>query len=343
MFHQRTLLSAAAGIVLFAAAVGTPAQDRQQQSPGANPLVTANPSGWLQTSTPNGSIDIGNPFFHSFGPNGRSCNSCHRQAQGWSITPDELRQRFSKTDGNDPIFSLVDGAVSPLADVSSVYARRIAYAMLLSRGLIRVGMPMPANAEFGLSRVDDPYGYASARDLSLFRRPLPSTNLIWLTAVMWDGRETAAPFKPPMDAGINHEDIIESLASQARDAILGHEQAGAAPSAAVIDQIVNFELHLFTAQLVDHDAGKLNADSGMGGANILAQQRFWIGINDTLGGDPTGDAFDAKAMRLFDEWNVPVPSSVTTVVSARAHPSPVASSSSTRCRSRSGASTGSTT
>src|SRR3546814_1119984 len=70
---------------------------------------------------------------------------------------------------------------------------------------------------------------------------------------------------PPMDAGIHHEDIIESLASQARDAILGHEQAGAAPDAAVIDQIVNFELHLSTAQLVDRDAGKLNADSGMGG------------------------------------------------------------------------------
>ena len=43
----------------------------------------------------------------------------------------------------------------------------------------------------------------------------------------------------------------------------------------------------------------------MGGANILAQQRFWIGINDTLGNDPTGDVFDEKAMRLFDEWNDP--------------------------------------
>jgi hypothetical protein len=306
MFHQRTFVSVAAGLVLLATVVGTPAQDRRHQpSPAANTLVTANPSGWLQTSTPSGSIDTANPFFQSFGPNGRSCDSCHRQAQGWSITPDELRQRFASTNGNDPIFRLVDGAVSPRADVSSLYARRIAYSMLLKRGLIRVGMPMPANAEFRLTRVDDPYGYASASDLSLFRRPLPSTNLIWLTAVMWDGRETVAPFKPPMDAGINHENIIESLASQARDAILGHEQAAVAPDASVIDRIVDFELHLFTAQLIDRDAGKLNAEDGMGGASILAQQRFWIGINDTLGGDPTGDAFDEKAMRLFDEWNVP--------------------------------------
>ena len=116
MFHQRTFVSVAAGLVLLATVVGTPAQDRRHQpSPAANTLVTANPSGWQQTSTPSGSIDTANPFFQSFGPNGRSCDSCHRQAQGWSITPDELRQRFASTNGNDPIFRLVDGAVSGLA------------------------------------------------------------------------------------------------------------------------------------------------------------------------------------------------------------------------------------
>lgn len=301
----RQRLTAAAVVLLLAGAGVTPAQAANSQSPHASPLITTDPSGTLQTHAPGDSIDNSNPFFQSFGTNGRSCDSCHRQAQGWSITPDELRQRFTRTNGNDPIFALVDGAVSPLADVSSVYARRNAYAMLLSRGLIRVGMPLPAHAEFRLTKVDDPYGYASARELSLFRRPLPSTNLIWLTAVMWDGRETAAPFKPPMDAGINHEDLLESLATQARDAIVGHEQAGAAPSAAIIDQIVDFESHLFTAQLADQDAGRLNNDNGMGGANILAQQRFWIGINDTLGNDPTGESFDEKSMRLFDDWNDP--------------------------------------
>jgi cytochrome c peroxidase len=301
----RQRLTAAAVILLLAGASVTPAQAANSQSPHASPLITTDPSGTLQTNAPGGSIDTNNAFFKGFGTNGRSCDSCHRQAQGWSITPDELRQRFTATNGNDPIFALVDGAVSPLADVSSVYARRNAYAMLLSRGLIRVGMPLPANAEFRLSKVDDPYGYASARELSLFRRPLPSTNLIWLTAVMWDGRETAAPFKPPMEAGIDREDLLESLASQARDAIVGHEQAGAAPSAAIIDQIVAFESHLFTAQLSDHDAGQLNNSNGMGGANILAQQRFWIGINDVLGNDPTAEPFDENTMRLFDDWNDP--------------------------------------
>ena len=53
------------------------------------------------------------------------------------------------------------------------------------------------------------------------------------------------------------------------------------------------------------DAGQLNNDNGMGGANIAAQQRFWVGINDTLGNAPTGDAFDEKSMRLFDGWDNP--------------------------------------
>jgi cytochrome c peroxidase len=302
-FTARQRLAATLVALLLAGAAQAQQVDRQPSQ--ANPLTTADPSGWLQTNTSSGRIDSGNPFFQSFGPNGRSCDSCHRQAQGWTISPDELRQRFDRTNGTDPVFALVDGAVSPVADVSSVYARRNAYAMLLSRGLLRVGMPVPANAEFRLSKVDDPYGYASARELSLFRRPLPSTNLIWLTAVMWDGRETFAPFKPPMDAGIDLENLRVSLASQARHAILGHEQATSAPDDAVIGQIVDFEMHLFTAQVDDNAAGRLNDDSAMGGANILAQQRFWIGINDTLGNDPTGDAFDEKAMRLFDDWNDP--------------------------------------
>jgi hypothetical protein len=301
----RQRMAATLVTLLLAGAGATHAQQADRRPSHANPLTTADPSGWLQTSAPSGRIDSGNPFFQSFGSNGRSCNSCHRQAQGWTVSPDELRQRFARTNGTDPVFALVDGAVSPVADVSNVYARRSAYAMLLSRGLIRVGMPMPANAEFRLTKVDDPYGYASARELSLFRRPLPATNLIWLTAVMWDGRETFSPFKPPMDAGIDLENLRVSLASQARHAILGHEQAAAAPSDAVIAQIVDFEMHMVTAQVDDNGAGQLNSDNAMGGANILAQQRFWVGINDTLGNDPTGDAFDEKAMRLFDDWNDP--------------------------------------
>jgi cytochrome c peroxidase len=66
--------------------------------------------------------------------------------------------------------------------------------MLLTKGLIRVGIAIPADAEFELYAVRDPYGYAghnlNGDELSLFRRPLPATNLAFLSAVMRDGRET---------------------------------------------------------------------------------------------------------------------------------------------------------
>ncbi len=292
---------AATTILLLAVAAGGSAQQAALPSV-ADGLVTRDPSGWLQTSTPTGRIDKGNPFFQSLGSNGRSCSSCHRQAEGWSISAAEVQRRFVMTRGTDAIFRLVDGANSPLADVSTLAAREAAYSMLLDHGVIRVSLPIPANAEFRLTAVDDPYGYASARALSLFRRPLPATNLIWDTAVMWDGRETYVPFQPPMDAGIDAGDVRLSLASQARDAVLGHEQAKLAPGQAVLDQIVAFESRLVTAQFYDDRAGRLNDANAMGGADILAQEKFWVGINDPLGGDPTLDPFDPKVMRLFDHW-----------------------------------------
>jgi hypothetical protein len=300
--HRRP--AAAALILALAVSGGSAAQSLRLPHPqGPGSLITPDPSGSLQTSTPSGRIDTSNPFFKSLGSNGRTCDSCHRQAEGWTITPAEIQRRFNATNGLDPIFALVDGADSPLADVSTLAARESAFSMLLNRGVIRVGLPMPANAEFTLAAVDDPYGYASAAQLSLFRRPLPATNLIWDSAVMWDGRETFAPFKPPMDQGLDFEDIRSSLASQALHAILGHEQAATTPDQATLDAIVDFESHLVTAQLSDHRAGMLDDRGGMGGPNFLVQQRFWIGINDPLGNDPTLEPFDPKVMRLFDNWN----------------------------------------
>ncbi|MDQ6639191.1 MAG: hypothetical protein M3Z15_05945, partial [Pseudomonadota bacterium] len=142
------------------------------------------------TISTNGFIDRRNPFFRELGANGRACITCHQPQEGWTVTPKGLRDRFDRTHGTDPVFRLNDGANSPLADVSTPHAREKAYSMLLSKGLIRVGIGIPAGAEFELAKADDPYGFASAAELSLFRRPLASTNLRFLSTVMWDGRET---------------------------------------------------------------------------------------------------------------------------------------------------------
>src|SRR3954469_8293629 len=178
---------------------------------GPNMFGYSNSTGINRTFNPRGAIDLGNPFVQSLGTNGRACGTCHDPADGWTVVPSHIQARFENTDGEDPIFRTNDGSNSPNADVSTPAARRNAYSMLLSKGLIRVGIGVPANAEFDLIAVDDPYGHASAAELSLFRRPLPSTNLNFLSAVMWDGRETLAG-----------QSVHFDLSDQANGATLGH-------------------------------------------------------------------------------------------------------------------------
>jgi cytochrome c peroxidase len=134
-----------------------------------------NPSGLHATFSTSGSIDLRNEFFQNLGTNGRNCGTCHRAEEGWTITPAGVQARFTRTKGTDPIFRTNDGSNSPNADVSTVKARRAAYSMLLTKGLIRVGIGIPNDAEFELIAVDDPYEFASAAELSLsvgrFLRP----------------------------------------------------------------------------------------------------------------------------------------------------------------------------
>ena len=59
--------------------------------------------------------------------------------------------------------------------------------------MIRIDMEVPAQAEFLIESVDDPHDCgAPLAGASMFRRPLPTTNLGFLSPVMWDGRHTIA-------------------------------------------------------------------------------------------------------------------------------------------------------
>ena len=285
--------------LLFACAIAGAAHAADH---GHDPLTTADATGLLRTFTASGKLDKTGAFFQSLGSNGRSCDSCHKLENAWSISPSSLQQRFSSSNGTDPVFRPVDGANSPLADVSTQQAKRKAYSMLLNKGVIRIGRPIPANAEFTLQAVDDPYQFASATELSLFRRPLPSTNLRFITGAMWDGRETHKPFLPPMDAGANEDDLFESLHSQAIDAVTAHAQGTVALTEDQIKQIIDFEMSLTTAQVYDNKVGDLNTDDALGGPRALANQQFYVGLNDVLGADPAGAAFEPVAMKLFDAW-----------------------------------------
>ena len=294
------------GLVMMVAAswcAPTPAARGQH----GGPIDTSNPAGVLRSRTLDGSpLDGTNPFFQSLGANGRSCSSCHVPSAGWAITPVEVQQRFVRTAGLDPIFRLVDGANSPRANVATVAARSAAYSMLRTKGLIRIGLPIPAGAEFDLVAVDDPYRYASAAELSLFRRPMPTTNLRFLTGVMWDARESFAPLgTTPILATAtpdqNARALLADLEHQANSATTGHAQG------MDIDQptraaIAAFELNHVTAQAVDQGAGALTARGGRGGPEVLAEEPFYVTINDVLGADAMGHPFDPRSMTLYDAW-----------------------------------------
>ncbi|OLB39130.1 MAG: hypothetical protein AUI04_12620 [Candidatus Rokubacteria bacterium 13_2_20CM_2_64_8] len=239
-------------------------------------LRDANASGVIATVSTGGVIDPANPFFQSVGRNGRACVSCHDPADGWTITPAGARARFETSEGLDPLFRTNDGSVSPRADVSTVEARRSAYRLLLERGLIRVGLSVPADAEFSVDAIDDPYGYATASELSIFRRPLPTTNLRFGASIMWDGRELA-------------------LDAQADGAARDHALSARPLTADERARIVSLESGLYTAQISDNSAGALDADGARGGPRSLTDQPFHPGIN-------AGASADRAVFSLFTPW-----------------------------------------
>lgn len=280
-------------------------------SAGAQSLPNKTPfpngSGFLETyNVNNAPISLTGAFFQSLGTNGRSCSTCHQPGEGWSVSAVGVQVRFFLTRGLDPIFRTNDGSTCDHdIDTSTVEGRLKAYSLLLSRGLIRISIAAPADAQFTVEDVSNPYGCGDTSTLSMYRRPLPATNLNFLSTVMSDGREST----PPSTQKITYPDpgsaLLADLAHQAIDATTGHAQ-GAIPSPAQVQDIVDFETALRTAQAIDYFAGFLNDDGATGGPVALASQQFFIGINDSFpasfGLNPTGAAFNPKIFNLYDAW-----------------------------------------
>jgi cytochrome c peroxidase len=281
-------------------------KDAAQGSQATPPIipkleVDADPTGSVATFQPGvATITTNNAFFRDLGTNGRTCFTCHQPQNGWTISAASARARFKESDGLEPLFRLVDGATCPTADISTLQLRQEAYKLLTDKGLIRIGIqmpvPLPPNVlEFAVTGVQDPYncttnpvtGLTSPTTgiVSMYRRPLPSTNLGFLTAIMWDGREP-------------------SLSNQSIDATLIHAQADTAPTAQQQAQIVAFETGIFTAQTSDNNANDLNDGGATGGPVALSLQlaKFFIGVNDPVGLNPTGKPFDPNIFDLYKPW-----------------------------------------
>ena len=256
----------------------------------------------LETNNLAGSVNENGPFFQVLGTNGRTCATCHVPANGFGLSAARAERIYQRTHGTDPLFATFDGAACPTATAD----HPLNFDLLRKYGLIRIGLPLPVNPQFTVRVVHDPYGCALVTDpasgvvtISVYRRPLPATNLTFLTAVQFDGREDVAPLNNPQTFAAN---LITDLKHQALDATLGHAQASVAPSDAQLTQIVEFEAALNSAQAVDVDAGRLNSEGADGGPQFLSKTGFYPGINDPLGGNPTGAAFNPNAFTLYSKW-----------------------------------------
>ncbi len=299
--HKNTIATVV-GSLLAAAAIAPALGGGRDDPKGIGVQFAEDPSGVLGIVNLDGRTRTDGPFFQSLGTNGRSCSTCHVAEQAFSFSAAGARERFEQTQGNDPLFATVDGANCPNAQQGDPAG----HSLLLQSGLIRVALKLPANTQYTISVVHDPYGCAIVPDpkggppfVSVYRRPLPTTNLVFLSTVMFDGRETITPLN---DGQTFEANLITDLTHQATDATLIHAQAAQPPTAAQLAQIVGFELGLFTAQARDRRAGHLAAREAQGGPFYLANQPYYPGINDSLGADPTGKTFDATAMTLFAPW-----------------------------------------
>jgi hypothetical protein len=284
-------------VVSIGIALGTANHTYAQQSGqdgfsggrGQDSLLRRNPSGFSLTTSTAGNIDFTNPFFQPLGTNGRSCATCHDAADGWSVSAKDVRQRFDRSGGDDPIFRLIDGANCPTADISTKEASEEAYSLLLNKGLIRIQRAVSPLSQFSIIAIDDPYQCSTPTSISVHRRPLPATNLKFLTTPMWDARE------------LRSLDFSFDLLVQANDAIFDHTQPDSAPTFATLQQIVNFELATFNAQVFDDRAHLLTIDGATGGPEQLSQQNFFLGINDGLNLPPVFP-FDNNAFNPFAAW-----------------------------------------
>ena len=259
-------------------------------------------TGAVATFNTGGDIDRRSAFFQALGTNGRTCESCHEADQAFSLSPDHVRQLYDRTHGMDPLFASIDGANCPEAEPSD----REAHSLLLSRGLIRIPISLPLNAQFSIVAAHDPYGCAIRYDpltnqqiISVYRRPLPTSNLRYLSTVMFDGRETVFPLTDTRTFAAN---LTAVLSHQAISAVQAHAQGSVQPTPTQLAEIVNFELGLSTAQIRSDQTGRLYGDGATGGPLALSTQPYYPGTNDSLGHDPSGKPFNPVAFTLYASW-----------------------------------------
>jgi cytochrome c peroxidase len=241
------------------------------------------------TSTNSFRTGTTNGFFANLGTNGRTCATCHVEANAWTFTP--LHARLLAN--NDPLFAPVDGSDCPPTSANQEPSSANS-SMVLRYAVIRIQLAIPATANFMLASATNPKGCAIppgspaiSGELFVFRRPLPSTNLFLLSSVMWDGRESLE--KITTQAGEQSTAaLLFDLADQANSATTDHAQGAPIVGTQAQQDILSFETGLSTAQVIlvpPVGVALLDFQGANGGASYLQNTvtpAFSIGVNNPL-------------------------------------------------------------
>ncbi|MET0203963.1 MAG: hypothetical protein ABW276_06605, partial [Casimicrobiaceae bacterium] len=265
-----------------------------------------------------GAVDTRNhPFFAPLGANGRACVTCHQPADAMALSVASVRERWDATQGKDPLFAAFDGRNCP----SLPEGDPAAHSLLLTRGLIRVGLPWPPRdaagaplpVEFSLEVVRDPagcntspvYGLQSPQPTeSVYRRPRVVANTKYLTHNNFGvGPFIAKSGLPavrdpdtglPTSMNMMADARATTLKVQATDAARTHLGLTRSLSARELKGIVDFESQVYTAQARDTAAGALtDGPPGFGPQNLAAAPAGVLGNNTSRYVFPMGEAWPA--------------------------------------------------
>lgn len=314
-------------LTVSSAVVG-PAPAREWWAPGAGKpfperLVFPNEWGELGIINKSGVTDtVGHPFFEPLGGTGRACVTCHQPADAMSLSLQSIQQRWEQTAGGDPLFDTIDGANcpdKPRGDPKS-------HSLLLDRGLFRISLPWPPKSfdgteikpEFSIKVISDPTGcntspqYGLKSDnprISVFRRPRMTANLRYVIDERDDPVfavftvKTGMPFPKDPDTGhrVNLNLMFDgrepNLRTQAITAGIQHMQTHGSLTPEQVKRIVDFESHIYAAQVSNRHTGSLDADNvpkGLGPARL-----------STAHASLPGDRLNTPTFQLFDEWKPP--------------------------------------
>jgi hypothetical protein len=287
------LLCAGLGLALRATGASEPARwwmpDEGRVFPAK--LDYRDESGVTRTLLTNGPVDTkGHPFFTAIGPNGRACVTCHQPADGMSLAAKTARERWTETNGQDPLFAAFDGANCP--DLPQ--QKKESHSLLLDKGLFRIERSWPPKdltgktiePDFDIEVVRDPTGCNTGNEygltaehpsVSVYRRPRPVSNLKYLTAIGFPyDPKSGMPLSldpetgKPASGNLMADSRVFTLAEQARDAMHAHLEILGRLDEKQVAEIVNFESHLFTAQQSDAVGGSLDDGGAGGGPATLA-------------------------------------------------------------------------